>query len=234
MFLMIDLYLTLVIKHVKEKTALNVTWVTVKQWYELLLEMGVTHTSEDHEAPPALIPSKLEEKHPGTDVSTSYRISRIFGLSPEQKTFQFMLLQSLLPTRERLHRIGKIQSNICLHCNDIPDTAAHLLSCSFSSQVSTPLVSCLRSYQPGITLDDITLLKLPVSESLDLPLSWLISVCLSYIWNKRLQGKQAMLDECRADIMSKLNFLRDTKWKYYTLHNTAVLVKEMINLRFTL
>ena len=39
---------------------------------------------------------------------------------------------------------------------------------------------------------------------------------------------------CRADIMSKLNFLRDTKLKCYTLHNTAVLAEDMINLHFTL
>ena len=37
-----------------------------------------------------------------------------------------------------------------------------------------------------------------------------------------------MLDECRADIMDKLNFLRDTKEKYYTLHNTPVLIDDMI------
>ena len=66
------------IKHVKENTPLNVAWVTVKQWYELLLEMGVTHTSEDEEAPPVLIPSKLEERHSATDFTTAYRISRIF------------------------------------------------------------------------------------------------------------------------------------------------------------
>ena len=148
--------------------------------------------------------------------------------------FQVKMLQSLLPTRERLHMIGKIQSSSCLHCNNIPDTTAHLLSCTLSSQVSISLVNCLRNYQPGITLEEITLLKIPVSDSLDLPLSWPTSTCMSYIWEKRVQGKQAMLDECRADIMGKLNFPRDTKWKYYTLHNTAVLIEDMINLHYTL
>ena len=71
-----------------------------------------------------------------------------------------------------------------------------------------------------------------ITESLDLPMSWLISSCLIYIWDKRLQGKQAMLDECMTDLMSKMNLLRDTRWKHYTLHNAAVLVEEMINLHF--
>ena len=45
------------IEHVKEDTPLNVACVPVKQWYELLLEMGVTHISKDDEAPPLLISS---------------------------------------------------------------------------------------------------------------------------------------------------------------------------------
>ena len=195
--------------------------------------MGVTHISEEDEAPPLLIPSKLEERNSATDFTTTYRISRIFGLSPEQKTFHFKMLQNLLPNIERLHRTGKIQSASCLQCDDIPETTANLLSCPLSSQVSTSLVNCLRNYQPGITMVEITFLKISVSESLELPLSWLTSTCLSYIWEKRVQGKQAMLDECRAEIMGKLNFIKDTKWKYYTLHNSAVLVEDMINLHFS-
>ena len=108
------------IKHVKENTPLNVAWVTVKQWYDLLMEMGVTHTSEDINSPPVIIPSKLEEKNPEVEFSTPYHLSRIFGLSPEQKSFLFKMLQSLLPNRERLHRIGKIQSSDCQPSNKLP------------------------------------------------------------------------------------------------------------------
>ena len=45
------------IKYVKENTSLNVAWVwvTVKQWYQLLLERGVTHTSDNPDTPPVLI-----------------------------------------------------------------------------------------------------------------------------------------------------------------------------------
>ena len=34
------------IKDVRETTPLNLAWVTVKQWYQLLLERGVTHTAQ--------------------------------------------------------------------------------------------------------------------------------------------------------------------------------------------
>ena len=77
------------IKDVKENTPLNVAWVTVKQWYQLILGRGVTHSSDDKDAPPALLPSKLEDRNPNLDFSGPYRLSRTFGLAPEQKTFLF-------------------------------------------------------------------------------------------------------------------------------------------------
>ena len=70
--------------------------VSVKQWYKLLMEKGVTHNSDDPDSPPILIPSKLEGRLPGIDWSQSYSLARKFGLSPEQKSFNFKLIQSLL------------------------------------------------------------------------------------------------------------------------------------------
>ena len=69
------------VKRVKETTPLNVAWVTVRQWYQLLLEMFVTHTSQNVDLPPILLSSKLEDRHPGVELSSSYHMSRIIGLS---------------------------------------------------------------------------------------------------------------------------------------------------------
>ena len=43
------------IRDVHENTPLNVTWITVKQWYTILLEKGVTLSSDDPSAPAVLI-----------------------------------------------------------------------------------------------------------------------------------------------------------------------------------
>jgi hypothetical protein len=45
-------------------------------------------------------------------------------------------------------------------------------------------------------------------------------------------GRQAKLDVCRAEMMGKLNLLKSTKWKHFSLHNSAVLLEEMINLHY--
>ena len=221
-----------IIKDVKENTPLNIAWVTVKQWYTLLMERGITHTSDDHDAPPVLIPTRLEESHPTMDFPLAYRLSRIFGLSPEQKSFIFKLMQSILPTRDRLARIGKIMSSSCLHCEGMTDSTDHILACTLSAEVANPLWNCISSYFPTVTPVDLVHFNFPVSESLELPIAWLVSTCMGYIWDQRVQGKQARLEPCRAELLAKVRLLRDTKWRHYTLHNSAVLLEYMINLQF--
>ena len=56
------------IKDVHDNTPLNVAWVTVKQWSQLLLERGITHSSTDVDAPAVLLKTRLEESNPGTDL----------------------------------------------------------------------------------------------------------------------------------------------------------------------
>ena len=221
-----------IIKDVRENTPLNVASVSVKQWYQLLLERGVTHNSDNPDQPPQLIPTKLELKYPETDFSSAYRLSRTIGLSPDQKSFLFKIMQSLLPTRERLARLGRIQSSDCLYCEGVMDSTAHLLACTLSREVTERLQNCISSYLPHSTPNDIVRLNLPVSDSLELPLTWLVSTCLSHVWDQRSAGKISRLDICRAELFSKLMLLRDTKWRHYSLHNSAVLLEDMVNLHF--
>ena len=220
------------IKDVKENTPLNVARVTVKEWYRLLMEKGVTHTSNDPDTPPLLIASRAEERHPGTDFPAVYRMSRIFGLAPGQKSFLFKLIQNILPTRERLARIGKVLSSTCIYCDGQPDTTAHQLDCTNSAEVSTPFLSCLRTYFPGITTDDIVTFNIPCSESLELPVAWLMSTCLGITWEAKIAGKRTRLNTCKAELISRVKLLKSTKWKHYRLHNSAVLLEDMINLHF--
>ena len=221
-----------IIKDVKENTPLNVAWITVKQWCQLLLERGVTHTSNDTEAPPDLIKTRLEEKHPEVDFALSYRAARLFGLSPEQKTFSFKMLQSLLPTRDRLARMGKVQDSSCLYCGEA-DSTVHLLSCTLSAEVAPRLLQCISTHVPGITPADIVILNFPpLSESVELPVVWMVVSCLTYIWEQRVMGRVATLEACRAELWAKLMLLRDTKWRHTSLHNSAVVLEEMINLHF--
>ena len=221
-----------IIKDVHLNTPLNVVWITLKQWYQLLLERGTTHTSDDPDSPPVLILSKLEQSRPDVDYSLSYRMARLFGLSPDQKSFIFKMSQNLLPTRERLHRIGKSPSPLCSFCNGQDDTPDHLFSCPQSMEITTPLLACLSSQTENLTPKDVTEMRFKTSESWELPAAWLVSTCLGMVWDDRLAGRATTLISCRADILARVALLRRTKWKHYSLHNSALLLDEALNLHF--
>ena len=220
------------IKEIHQDTPLNIIWITLKQWYQLLLEHGITHTSIDQDLPAVMLKSRLEESNPEVEFLSSYRLMRIFGLAPEQKSFLFKFIQNILPTKERLHRVGKVQSSSCVFCNGQEDNIEHLFSCLQSKEVTEPLVECLTSQVEGLSFKDISLLKLTTSDAWELPAAWLLSACIMFIWEQRVAGRMARLDLCRAELISKINILKCTKWKHYTLHNSAVLLNEAINLHF--
>ena len=196
------------------------------------MDKGVTHTCDDPSSPPVLIPSKLELEHPQIDTAASYLLSRKYGLAPEQKEFLFKLLQSLLPTRERLARLGKAQTSACQYCDCGNANTVHLLLCPLGAEVTQPLLRCLASNSENSNPLDLVLLNISTSESLQLPLVWLLSTCLKYIWEERSAGRTARLVNCRAELKARLLVLKHTRWKHYYLHNSAVLLEEMINLHF--
>ena len=76
--------------------------------------------------------------------------------------------------RDRLARLRKVNSGDCLYCEGTADAPAHLLSCTTSTQVSSPLTRCMRTYFPNIPPEDIVILRIPTTESLDFPIfcSW--------------------------------------------------------------
>ena len=221
-----------IIKDVHENTPLNVTWISVKEWYRLLLEKGVTHTSDDPSSPPLLIASKVELDHPEITVD-SYFLARKFGLAPEQKSFLFKMIQSLLPTKERLARIGKVASPACIFCQAHEDNTLHLLSCTQGSEVTSPLLRCLADHVSNFTHQNLILLNISLSESMELPVTWLLSTCLMMVWEERAAGRTARLTTCQAELQARLIVLKHTRWKKYSLHNSAVLLGEMMNLHFS-
>ena len=181
------------------------------------------------DSPPVLLQSKIEVEHPSVDFSLSYRLSRLFGLTPDQKSFLLKFLQNILPTRERLHRCGKAPSPACLFCDVQVDTLDHVLACPQSEEVATPLLASLSSQVDHLTVQDIMVLNIKTTESWELPAAWLLSVCLTYIWEQRMSGKPAKLEACRAELLAKIALLRCTRWKHYSLQNSALLLDETIN-----
>ena len=75
------------IKEVKDSTPLNPVHMSVREWYKLLVEKNVTRRIIDEEGRTEPIPCKVEERNPGSHWGESYRLSRLKGISPEDKSF---------------------------------------------------------------------------------------------------------------------------------------------------
>ena len=57
-----------------------------------------------------------------------------------------------------------------------------------------------------------------------------MSSCLMLVWNDKLAGMRPMLDLVRAELTAKLVLLKESRWNLYNLHNSAVMIDELINL----
>ena len=192
----------------------------------------MANSEVDPNSPAVLIASKFEVKFPQVDWPSTYHLARKFGLSPEQKTFLFKMKQSLLPNRERLTRVGKIQSAACTFCLHPEDDTAHLFSCTQGAEITTPLLRCLSDHAGMITPQNVAMLNLTTAESMELPVVWLVSTCMMMVWEDRVAGRTARLVNCQAELEARLLILKHTRWKYYTLHNSALLLEETMNLHF--
>ena len=112
------------------------------------------------------------------------------------------------------------------------DLAEHLLSCPQGTEVTNPLISCLSSQADNLTNKDVIQMKISTSESLEHPASWLVSTCLMYVWDERSAGRRAKLDVCRAELIARVPLLKRSRLTHFSLHNSAVLFEEALNLHF--
>ena len=87
------------IRDVLENSPLNPVNMSQKQWYRHLLEKNVTMEVVDDEGRMVPRKSKVEERDTDLDWHLSSHISRMKGLTPEIKSFNFKLLNLSFPAK---------------------------------------------------------------------------------------------------------------------------------------
>ena len=120
------------IAHYKTHGTLDVTTMTIKLWYTVLLEDKLLMRPATEDSPAVLLPIRPEIRSPHTDWSLVWQNARRKGLGTELTSFQFKILHDLLPTQERISRIGAggEPQELCLHCRLDRDDLTH---CFFDS-----------------------------------------------------------------------------------------------------
>ena len=216
-----------IIKEVEENSPLNPLYLTIKEWYNLLLKMNVTMHKVDQEDRFELIPCKVEEREPTFFWSESYRISRLLGLSPDSKSFLFKLIHTLLPSKERLHHLTPAISPSCWCAAGATETYHHLFfECSKNKEAGQALLTCIKSYNRDLSPTMSLRLELTADDPFLLPSVALLSAGLELIWERRKTKKRTALYEMRSELELAVSIRRRSRSR--TIREAADIMLNMI------
>ena len=166
----------------------------------------------------SLKPCKAEVNNPGVDWPLSWRLASLRGLSSDDQTFLWRMLHNILPTQERLHRMGlpNAPSPNCTLCDTpTPDQLQHsLLTCPQVMEVADWLLDKLRVHIPALSPQQLVLLDFgQLQEDLELPITWLVAQVLGEIWKLRKDKKAPRLFQTRAMLEAGITIMRKTRYQ---------------------
>ena len=134
---------------------------------------------------------------------------RLKGLSPDNKSFLFKLIHTLLPSKERLNHPTPTTSPLCPCATGDQETYQQLfIECSWNKQAGEALVNCVRSYSPTITVDKTLRMELLADEPFLLPCATIFATGLSFIWENRKVRKYTTLFMMRAELEAAVSVRR--------------------------
>ena len=176
-----------------------------------------------------LVPCRVEEREPDVHWSESYRILRLKGISPSQKSLLFCLIHELLPSKERVSHIMPANSPACNLCNDkSPETYLHcFFSCSHNREAGEALLRCATSYARTLTAPALLRLEVEAEDPFLLPTIVLIATGLQLIWNNRHEKKITTLWSMRSELEARISLLRRTRKKQ--LREAANILDNMVS-----
>ena len=202
------------IRHYHEHSPLNISLMTIKQWYSVLMEDKVLMSPPNEDTPRSLLPIRAETLSPSTDWPNSWRLSRMQGLESDLSSFLFKLLHKLLPTQDRVSRIVRAEAQIlglCQLCHrEVEDTSHAFFSCSHNRVAGLGLLGLVQGLCPDLQQEDV--LQLHLGEDFppddELAVMYMLATGLKYIWEARQSKKQTTFVQVRAELEAKIYLLR--------------------------
>ena len=178
----------------------------------------------------SLIPVRIETIHPNTDWPAVWKLVRMKGLGSELISFQLKMLHSLIPTRDRVARLGldEGQAGLCLHCRmDVEDLTHGFFDCSRNMVVGLALLGCVQQIIPDLSADVAVRLdfRLRLTDEENMAALYILITGLKYIWEMRSAKKVVLKYKMRAEIEAMVSILRKTRHQ-----NTATRIEELIRM----
>ena len=205
------------IRHYHETCPLNIEVMTTSQWYSVLLEDQVLMAPADTNTTPTLLPVRVEALYPLTDWSLTWRLARTKGLGSDLTSFLFKLVHCLLPTQDRVSRLGgSVDRNpgLCHHCTlDVEDPVHAFFLCHHSRLAGHMLLGYVQKMVPDLSPEAALRLELgeDLSNDEELATTCIIAAGLKYIWEARVEKKPVTIFKMRAEVEARISILRRTR-----------------------
>ena len=189
--------------------------MSTREWQRRLTERSTTHLRDPLSGISDLIHTNLEKSFNNITWPNAWFFRRIQGLTPDQKSWLFLFCNNLLPTNERLNRIGKLQANNCSFCGEI-DTRQHILNCPNTIHLVKPLQEIIESCAGSPTSNDhIACFDLSPPSTLRLPLAFISCEILRSVFEYRISSKTLNLNTLGAAIKAASKvFLQSKKYNF--------------------
>ena len=196
-----------------EHSPLNPVQMSQKQWYRHLVEKNVTMEIVDEEGRMVPKRSKAEERDPGLDWQLAMHVSRMKGLSPEIKSFNFKLVNLILPSKERISQILRNSSPLCTMCAaQVPETLGHaLFECAQNNRAAQYLLDLSRVYDSSLNEEMVLKLQVHTDPLYELPTVIVLYSGLHLIWKNRSDRRATKLYDIRAELECIVQTLRKSR-----------------------
>ena len=202
--------------------------MSMREWYKYLLEENVTMRDIDEEGRRELVPCRIELAHRNTSWDESYRLSRLRGLTPAEKSLLFCIIHELLPSNYRLNRVNPATNPSCSLCNSGEDeTYPHIfITCSANSEAMGSLLQCIRSYSDNDDEENYLRLNIGADDPFSLPTVILLAKGCGLVWSNRKLRKETSKYEMRAELEARVQLLR--KCRSSRLREAGDIITNMI------
>ena len=180
--------------------------MTVKQWYNFLIE---THVTNDHEQ--SLLPCRAERMNPDANWNIVWSNVRMPVIPNASKSFAWKLVHDLLPTENRLFAASSVSSNKCkASCpgDPIADLEHCFFDCQLTNELGMWLLNIFKRVIPHSNPRVILNLEFENAELLFLTIE-----VLYFSWSRRTIGKKASLVEFTSSIDADLMILSESKYR---------------------
>ena len=184
----------------------NVIKMSVKQWYNFLIELDVTLATPDK----TLVSCRVENLYPLTQWKIVWPNVRMPALGNPSKSFAWKFAHDLLPTEARLNAISKTPSSVCkFSCpgDPIANLEHCFFECKMTGVVGSWLLNVYKTSNPNWTSSSI--LRLDINSNDDL--LYLAIKAFQFCWARRVVGKIAILSDFLSDISVDIKTLEETR-----------------------